>query len=104
MSLCEDGPAGIFFFSVLSIVIFLQIQKIKRDGTSPLRSVVAGSGGRQSAGCLTLNVDTVLLLLISTSMKIIVLISTFMMIIMFLSLTCTEIFIYDESSLMIVRL
>ena len=77
MSLCEDGPAGTFVFALLSIVIFLQIQKIKRDGTSPLRSVVAGSGGRQSAGCLTLNVDTVLLLLIYISMMIIVLISTY---------------------------
>ena len=77
MSLCEDGPAGTFVFALLSIVIFLQVQKIRRDGTSPLRSVVAGSGGRQSAGCLTLNVDTVLLLLIYISMMIIVLISTY---------------------------
>ena len=85
MSLCEDGPAGTFVLNSCRLCFFFcKSKKIKRDWTSPLRSVVAGSGGRQSAGCLTLNVDTVLLLLISISMMIIdVLISISMMIVMF---------------------
>ena len=70
---CRD----ICFCTFVHCDFFCKSKKIKRDGTSPLRSVVAGSGGRQSAGCLTLNVDTVLLLLIYISMMIIVLISTY---------------------------
>ena len=102
MSLCEDGPAGIFvfFFSFVHCDFFCKSKKNVTDLSAPeCRSrqwgeAICGLFDPERGHCLTsahlyIYEDHCADLYIYDDHNV-------------LSLTCTEIFIYDESSLMIV--